>query len=365
MALSVFLFLLFFFPSASLAADDYQPSDSDYALTLSKVKEVTNLELDSRGKPLEQLVELKLLEGPKKGEIVIAHNLIPPSLAYSIIAETGKKYIVAVDKASDEVFITDYFRQGSLFLVMALFTALLILIGGYKGVKAMLSLVLIMAAILFGLLPAIKLGVNPILAAVFIAAIATASTMLLVAGWNNKSLAATLGTTGGVTVAGVLAYFFIKMAPLTGLASTEARILLGNLGDAGLSFNFQGVLAAGILIASLGAAMDVAISIASSTFEIHLSNPRQSRAELFAHSMNVGKDIMGTMTNTLVLAYTGSAIPLFLLLGNEPMNKVLNMEIIVTELTSAIVGSIGLLLAIPITAFLSVMLYKGVKKARA
>ena len=220
-----------------------------------------------------------------------------------------------------------------------------------------------MLAIFYGLIPAIKFGINPILAAIVISAFSTATTMLLVAGRNKKSLAATLGTTGGVTVAGILAYSMIKMAPLTGLASSEARILMGNLGEGASAFDFQGVLAAGVLIASLGAAMDVAISIASSAQEIYLTNKRQSRSKLFAHAMNVGKDIMGTMTNTLVLAYTGSAIPLFLLLSNEPFTKILNLEVIVTELTAAIVGSIGLLLSIPITAVLSVVFFKGIKKS--
>lgn len=349
-------------PSASFADDSYAKDDYDYELLLAKAVKVSNLELDKHNMPLEQVVELKLLEGELKGEVVAAHNLIPDNLAYSIRAEENKKYIIAFDPQTADVYITDYFRQGTLFFVLGLFLLLLVLIGGSKGIKAMISLLLIMASIIYILLPAIKAGINPIFAAIIVAAISTASTMLLVAGRTYKSLAATLGTTGGVTVAGILAFMVIKMAPLTGLASSEARILLGNLGEEGFSFDFQGVLAAGVLIASLGAAMDVAISVASAAQEIFLTNPRQSHASLFNHCMNVGKDIMGTMTNTLVLAYTGSAIPLFLLLMNEPLSKVLNLEIIVTELSSAIVGSIGLLLAIPITASVAVLLFKGLKE---
>jgi uncharacterized membrane protein len=186
--------------------------------------------------------------------------------------------------------------------------------------------------------------------------------MILIAGWTKKSLAATAGTTGGVTIAGLISMFIIHQAPLSGLASTEAHILLANLGD--MSLNFQGILAAGIIIASLGAAMDVSISIASSAQEIYETNKRQSKRELFAHSMNIGKDIMGTMVNTLILAYTGASIPLFLLLYNETGLRLLNMEIIATELTAAVVGSIGLLLAIPVTAVVSSILLKGLNRTQ-
>ena len=157
----------------------------------------------------------------------------------------------------------------------------------------------------------------------------------------------------------------IKLAPLSGLASTEAKILLANTNYGGAApLDFQGLLAAGILIASLGAAMDVAISIASSTQEIFLANPSQSRNALFKHAMIVGKDIMGTMTNTLILAYTGSSVPLFLLLYGQINQSLLNMEVIATELTAALVGSIGLVCAIPLTGLFSVILFKGPKALR-
>lgn len=343
----------------SVKAEEYSTNDSDYQLRLAKAVDVTNLGVEGTDLPNEQLVQLKLLDGPDKGEVYLARNLVPENLAYSIVAKEGKDYVVALNEMAGEVYITDYYRAPVLIFLVVLFFALLILIGGTKGVKAILSLLLIFVAIAYMFLPAVKHGFNPILSAILVSAFATATTMLLVAGFNRKALAATIGTVGGVTVGGILAYIMIKLAPLTGLASSEARILLGNLDGDLNAFNFQGVLAAGVLIASLGAAMDVAISIASAAYELHLSNARQSSAELFMHCMNVGKDIMGTMTNTLILAYTGSAITLFLLLMEEPITKIMNLEVIVTELTSAVIGSIGLLLAIPITASVSVFLLKG------
>ncbi|MDD9898880.1 MAG: YibE/F family protein [Candidatus Melainabacteria bacterium] len=292
---------------------------------------------------------------PEDDQIIEIENNIPENQAYAIRAETGRKYLISVEDGG-EIFITDYYREPVIIGLIISFMILVVLLGGFRGFKAILSLLLTGLAIIYVVIPGIKSGLNPISLAVGLAAFATATTMLLIAGWTKKSLAATIGTTGGVAIAGLIAMFVIDHAPLSGLASTEAHILLANLKE--VSLNFQGILAAGIIIASLGAAMDVSISIASAAQEIYETNKNQGKRELFAHCMNIGKDIMGTMVNTLILAYTGASIPLFLLLYNESGLRLLNMEIIATELCAAVVGSIGLVLAIPVTAVVSVFLLK-------
>jgi uncharacterized membrane protein len=308
----------------------------------------------------EQLVKVRILEGENKGLETFINNFVPENQAYAIEAKPGKQYLISLDGTDkSQIYLVDHYREPLIYGLMVLFCVLLIALGGMQGVKALLSLILTGLSVYYFLLPAIKAGLNPILIAVLIAAFSTATTMILIAGFTKKSLAATIGTTGGVLVAGVLAYFIIKLAPLSGLASDEARILLANSKrHFDTMLNFQGVLAAGILISSLGAAMDVAISVASSAQEIFGADETQSRKQLFRHTMNVGKDIMGTMTNTLILAYTGASIPLFLLLYQQPGLKLINMEVIATELTSALCGSIGLLGAIPLTAVTSVFLLK-------
>lgn len=306
----------------------------------------------------EQVVKMKFKDD---GEEIFLSNLVPDNKAYAIVAEEGKDYLVNIEEGN-ELFITDYYREPAVIFLISLFLFLIILFGAFRGVKAILSLAITGASIIYILIPGIKSGLDPILLTILISAVATASTMILIAGFTKKSLAATIGTTGGVTAAGIIAMITVKLAPLSGLASTEAHILLANL--QGVKLNFQGILASGIIIASLGAAMDVAISIASATQEIYEANPNQARRELFAHAVNIGRDIMGTMTNTLILAYTGTSIPLFLLLINESGLRLLNMEIIATELSSALIGSIGLLLAIPITAMSSVIFLKGLKKKK-
>jgi uncharacterized membrane protein len=315
-----------------------------------KVLEVTNNgSALLSNKTTEQLVRAEVISDHNgRGETILINNQIPDNQAYAVLAEKGRKYLISVEE--DQIYITDYYREPMVIAVIVAFLFLVLWLGRWQGFNALVSLALTGLSIIYVLMPGLKMGYDPILLAIIVSAFSTAVTMLLVAGWTHKSLAATIGTTGGVAAAGIIATLAIKLAPLSGLASTEAQILLANqIRD----FDFQGMLAAGVIIASLGAAMDVAISIASAVHELREANPLQSSKELFFHAMNIGRDIMGTMINTLILAYTGSSIPLFLLLQNETGLRLLNMEVIATEIVSAVVGSIGLLLAIPITAFVA------------
>ncbi|MDA0772578.1 MAG: YibE/F family protein [Cyanobacteria bacterium] len=340
------LFILLGLSQAIKAADDFD-------LRIIKVIEASEPAKNDLLGYSQQSVKIKI---PSDDQELLITNTIPDNQAYAITAKAGKQYLASIEE-DGEVYLTDYYREPVILALIFAFMVLVILLGGSRGFKAIISLILTGLAITYFLIPGIKAGLNPISLAVALSAFATATTMLLVAGWTKKSLAATIGTTGGVAIAGLIAMIVINIAPLSGLARTEAHILLANLHA--INLDFQGILAAGIIIASLGASMDVSISIASSAQEIYEANPHQTKRELFAHTMNVGKDIMGTMVNTLILAYTGASIPLFLLLYSESGIRLINMEIIATELTSATVGSIGLVLAIPVTALVSSVLLKA------
>jgi uncharacterized membrane protein len=361
-AISLFLLLLVFSTVFDLStAKVLAQSEEEARFKVAKVMDVSELNDNGLSKKIasyEQMVHMKITsQGSDKGMEFWVNNVTPENEIFSVKAKVGQSYVVGMD--GDQIFIADYYRQPIIITLIVLFLIILVLIGGSQGIKAAISLLLTGLAIFFIFIPAIKHGLSPLLFAIIVSAFSTAVTMILVAGISKKSLAAILGTTGGVTCAGILAAIVIKLAPLSGLDGTEAQILLANMNYGNTSeikLDFQGILSAGILISSLGAVMDVAISIASAAQEIFSANPKQSQNELFKHCMTVGKDIMGTMTNTLILAYTGASIPLFILLSNESSFKVLNMGIIATELASATAGSIGLLCAIPITAVISVAL---------
>jgi uncharacterized membrane protein len=192
-------------------------------------------------------------------------------------------------------------------------------------------------------------GVYPLLTAVVICLLATTSTMLLVAGRSHKAIAAIIGTVGGVIIAGCAAHLVIQGAPLTGLSSEEAQILRGSVLNQKPAF-YTGLLAAGMLIGALGVIMDVGISVASAVCEVAKTSKDWSRRSLYQSGMNVGRDIMGTMTNTLVLAYAGGALPLLLLAQQVPCAKLVNLDLVATEVAAALSGSLGLVCTIPLTA---------------
>jgi uncharacterized membrane protein len=214
------------------------------------------------------------------------------------------------------------------------------------------------------MLPLILRGVNPILVSVITAVLVTVVTIFLVAGINHKSISAIAGTSIGVIVAGVISYVVGNQASLSGLSAEEATMLMYI--PQGIQFNFRHLLFAGIIMGALGAAMDVGISIASAIDEIHKANPRLSSRRLFRSGMNVGKDVMGTMVNTLILAYTGTSIPMLLLFMayETELSKVFNLDVIATEIVRSLSGSIGLILTIPITAIIASYYAKDKRVAR-
>jgi uncharacterized membrane protein len=300
-----------------------------------------------------QYVTVRIDSGNRKGEVVEVENSLSDHQYYDIIVEKGQKVVLMLEEYEDgsfKTYISDYYRANYLGYLLILFALLVIAIGRIKGVKALVSLAITVAAVLFVMLPLMLKGWNPILVSVITAVVVTIITMVLVAGLNHKTISAIMGTSFGVIIAGIIAFYVGNKASLSGLSAEEATMLMYI--PQGIEFNFRQLLFAGIIMGSLGAAMDIGISIASSIEEIHKANPRLSRGRLFRSGMNVGKDVMGTMVNTLILAYTGTSIPMLLLFMayETELSKVFNLDVIATEVVRSLSGSIGLILTIPITA---------------
>jgi uncharacterized membrane protein len=240
---------------------------------------------------------------------------------------------------------------------MGIFAAVVLAVGRRVGLRSLFVICFAVFVILEVMIPLILKGWWSITLITFaVSALIAVVTQVTVSGWNPKTWGAALGTVGGVAIAGLLASASIAFMHLTGLDSEEAIMLKVTYLAA---VNFQDVLFAGIILGSLGAVMDVAISIASAQHEIKCSCPELSYWGLLKSGLNVGRDIMGTMSNTLILAYLGSFLPLILLISsqkNMPMVKVLNLNLIATEVVRAISGSIGLICAIPITAAITAFL---------
>ncbi|MDD4614882.1 MAG: YibE/F family protein [Caldisericia bacterium] len=308
---------------------------------------------------LEQKVTLRIRTGTYKGQEIRTnhHYSGVPGLDLELeVGDTVLLYMDIQDNELQEIYIADMYRMDWTLFILLLFVSLLLVVGGWKGFKSLIALGFTILAIFEILIPAIVMGYNPLFITIFIASFVTVFTMMMIAGFTTKSLSATLGTVTGVVVAGYLALLIGNLAHLTGVSSEECRsILLSPT----LTVDLKGLLFAGILIGALGAIMDVSMSIASSLQEIYKAKPSSSIKELFIAGMNVGKDIMGTMSNTLILAYTGGSLPLLFMYAAYEISfiKIVNLELISAEIIRAIVGSIGLIMSVPLTSIVSSILY--------
>jgi len=305
-------------------------------------------------------VKIKVLSGIHRGETIDAEHVIDQRMVYNLKVDPGDQVLIYLEEDEQQkvvnAYIAEIYRQNYLLYLLVLFLLSLILVGGLKGLKTILTLGLTGVAVFKVLLPGLLAGYNPLLLTVAICAAVTALTLFIVSGINMKSVSAILGTTGGVMVAGIIALIFGNLAKLTGLGEQEAQMLMFIPQKTG--FDFQGLLFAGIILGALGAVMDVGMSIASSMHEIQAVKPDIKTKELIKSGMNVGRDVMGTMSNTLILAYAGASMPMLLLfLAHDiPVHEFLNWDLISSEIVRSFAGSIGLILTIPLTALVTAAL---------
>lgn len=308
-----------------------------------------------------QTVLVQLKDGPLKGQEYEIGN--PVSRLYNIKVKEGTKVIVGCYESNGENVFTifSYNRSNIIYILVAIFALIVIIIGGVKGVKSLVSLVFTLVCCIYLMLPLLLKGVSPIIAGILMAILSITVTLLLVSGMNKKTVTAILGTVSGVVIAGIIAYVFGKLSYLSGITMEDAESLMYIAEDTGLKIT--GLMFTGILVASLGAVMDVAMSISSSIFEINSINDKVTFKELFKSAMNIGKDIIGTMTNTLILAFAGGSLSVLILIysSSMPYNKMINLDVLGTEVIQGLAGSIGIVLAVPITALIGCYLCKSNK----
>jgi uncharacterized membrane protein len=250
--------------------------------------------------------------------------------------------------------LVDFERRRPMLLLALAFVAVVLLLGRARGALSLVGLGCSLAMILVFVVPAILDG-KPPLAVAIVGSIAVALiTIVLAHGWGPKSVAAILGTTVSLLLTAGLAVLFTNLANLTGLSSEEALTLQLNSGNVDL----QGLLLAGMVIGALGVLDDVTISQASTVLALRAASPALRLGELFARAMKVGRDHVTATVNTLVLAYAGASLPVLLLFstGDLGFSDVVNTEIVAKEVVATLVGSIGLVAAVPITTALAALL---------
>ena len=310
----------------------------------------------------DQVVSLKLLSGDYKGNTVEAVS--SSSYLYGAHCEVGMRVIAEVNESDDSLYVTVYSqdRTWMLYAIVLLFLITLCIIGGRQGLNSAVALVFTFVCIVFLFLPMIYRGISPIFAAVVVAVLTTFLTMYLIGGLSSKSVTSMIGTVAGVGISAVLAVLFGRLTGISGynVSDIEQLEYVGQMTDVRIGE----LLYAGILISALEAVMDVAMSVASTISEIHYRNPELSRKELFTSGIRVGKDMMGTMSNTLILAFTGSSINtlVFMYVYGYTSTQITNMYSIGIEVIQGISSTMGVILTVPIVSVICAWHLKARKK---
>ena len=344
--------------------------DTDYIIFKANVLEIeyddtaekrdVSLEADIR----YQHLKIEILDGSHKGETMTIRHTIERIMPGYYIFKVGDKLLVRATEDNgkiETVKIQEKVRDTQVYLIVGLFVALLLIIGGIKGLKTLVSLVIAVTMIFFGYIPLIIKGVNPILASLGISIPVVIITLIIISGKNIKTLVAIIGTSLGVIISGILAFIFGNLAHLTGLAD-DSSISLAYIPQF-RNLDYKGILFGTILIGAIGAIMDVAISIASALYEINDLDKNISKKNMIISGMNIGKDMMGSMSNTLILAYVGTTLHLIILfiVYRIRFTEIINLDSIATEIIRAMAGSIGLIITIPVTVVIGTAIYKKIK----
>ena len=324
----------------------------------AKVVKILQDNLEENGTRVgEQKVRVRMLTGVRKGEELDITS--SSGYLFGAACKPGMKVIVMQSVAGDSTVASGYTqdREGVIYIFALIYLLVLCLIGGKQGIKGCLGLVFTFFCVIFVYLPLVYLKYSPFWTAVFVCFITTLVTMYLIGGPTRKTCAATLGTLVGVILAGVSAWCFSKASGISGynVSDIETLMTLWNTNR----IQVGGLLFSGLLISCLGAVMDVAMSISSAIDEIYRQNLSLSRKELFKAGLRVGRDMMGTDSNTLILAFAGSSVSTLLLdySYNLPYQQIINSNNIGIAIMQGLAGSFGIVLSVPFTVLICTILF--------
>lgn len=312
------------------------------------------------GSLVHSKVSVKITSGSHKNEIVQVDNLVNDKTYHENVASIGDQVLLSIDENDNGTIksanIYEIVRYNYIYMLIFIFIILLGIVGGIKGLKSIAALFLTGVVIIKILIPLILKGFNPIVVSLVLCIGVSIINLLIISGKNRKTLAAIIGTVGGVVVAAVIGLSMSSVLRLTGLTDEELQMIVYVSQNA--AFDYRGLLFSGILMGALGAVMDISMSIASAVNEIKSSSGVISKKELIKSGMNVGRDIMGTMANTLILAYVGGSMYTLMLVSTYSisLNRILDQDVIASEILKSLAGSIGLVFTIPITAVAAAML---------
>jgi len=306
-----------------------------------------------------QKLKILVTKGSFKDKEIIVENGSFPT-AQVILYHKGDKVMISYDKGfdgTDVFYVTDYIRINGVVILFILFIIISLLIGSKKGLFSLISMVVSFVILFTFVLPRIQGGRDPVLTSILASIVIIPITFYLSHGFNKKTTVSIFGTFIALVITGILSSIFVNITHLTGTSSEEA-MFLQTLG--GVQYNLKGLLLAGIIIGTLGVMDDVTVSQTAIVYQLHDLKNNLTFSELFLRSIQVGKDHIASMINTLILVYTGASLPFLLLFVNNPrpVSELINFEFITAEIVRTLVGSIGLILAVPITTYLACFFVK-------
>lgn len=298
-----------------------------------------------------QKIKAEILEGEKKGSIIEVENDF-------VRLKKGDKFFVnyLITVEGRELYLMgEPYRLGTIYFFITLFIAVVIIFGGKDGFRSLFSLFGSFAVIILLMLPILLKGYSPTITIVFFASVILALSMYITHGWNRVTHSAFIGTFITIVFVIILSQIGVNIGKLSGFASDEALYL--NINSNGM-LNISGLLLGAIIIGVLGILDDISITQSAAVKEFF--SLEKSKTNVYKKALKIGKEHVGALVNTLALAYTGASLPLLLLFYQSamPITTILNREIFATEIIRTIVGSIGLILAVPISTAIAIMLYR-------
>jgi uncharacterized membrane protein len=299
-----------------------------------------------------QTLQVKVLDGAEEGRVVSVED---DHLNLSVGDVFYLQHTTGTLDGADYYTVVEPYRLPVVMALVALFVLCVLVFGGWQGARGLLSLALSFALIFYLLFPGILRGYSPIAVSVGVSALIIVLGSYVTHGFNKTTHAAVAGMVGTIGVTGIFAYVAVHAAHLTGFSTDEAVYL--NFNTRG-SIDFVGLLLGGILIGLLGVLYDAAIGQAIAVEELQRAGPHLSRRFIFARAIRMGREHIGALVNTLAIAYVGVSLPLLLLFytSSEPIGMTVNRELFATEIIRTMVGSIGLVLAVPATTLIAVLL---------
>lgn len=356
--LLAFFFILFLPPVNIFSAETKNlPQEVRMEAVITKILASKIINVSGKSQ-INQKLELTVTKGDlvnKKVTVETGEIAISSSVEYRV----GDKVVLVktTNQGKDFFYIADFIRRESLYLLFAIFVGLTILIGKKRGLASLVGMIISFFIIFNLVLNQILMGQNPIVITILASFFIIPITFYLSHGINKKTTAAVIGTVLALILTSILAGIFIELSRLTGFASEEAIFIQSQRPDV---INVKGLLYAGIIIGLLGILDDITISQAAIVYQLKKTSTKLSSGEIYSKAMDIGRDHIASMVNTLVLVYTGAAMPLLLLFINNPrpFTDIINNEIVAEEIVRTLVASIGLIMAVPITTFIASYLLK-------